>query len=138
MVANADITIYNHFYNCLTDEDQYFMTQIKNICWQEKTAIQVAGKGVDSSDYVLVMISMYPDTEKNFLPFLEWKKVNGSEKSKHFTFKEDDIVAKGLLNVNLTEGTTYTELQQNYEHVYRIKSIQTCDYGEEHWELILQ
>lgn len=140
MNANSDLTIYNHFYNSVTDKDEYHRNVIKNISWQEKTEIQIAGKGASSRDYVLVLVSMYPDSDKEYRPYNEWRKKDSMGKSNYFTLKEGDIAIKGVCVLGLEKGIVenYSEFQQDLSPAFKIKSIKTCDYGEEHWELVLE
>jgi len=94
MNTNADITIYNKYYNRTTRLDEWYATQISGVSWYGGQAVTVSDKGLQTASVYKVRIPASsapagktfatPDTYKAADPTAFWTLQNG------------DVVARGL------------------------------------------
>lgn len=139
MLTNADVTLFNKYYDCDLGRDAYKRTHLKGVNWQGAKAATVGDKGLLTDDYVEIYVSFDVDSgEKTYQKPKAW--VQARDKDRFFTFNNGDILVKGIIDFELTgpKPNNLQTLRNQYDDVLQILSVVTCDYGSpelQHWEL---
>ena len=60
LFKNADITLYNKYYDKENDVDRYQRTVIRDVNWQGKRNATVTDKGLNRDDSILIFIDKIP------------------------------------------------------------------------------
>jgi hypothetical protein len=133
MITNADITLYNKYYDRTLGHDAYLRSYIFNVNWQGARAVTVNDKGLITADFTEVFI--YPPTwgDKNYMKPKEWAK--SEEKELFFTLNAGDIIVKGIIDYAIAAAST-KELINSFDDVLTIVSV--VDLSETslpHWEI---
>lgn len=123
LFKNADITVYNKYYDFNKDCDMYQRTFIKGVNWQGKRNIRIGStlndSGVKTDDTVLILI----DKLNNYL---SPKKFNREvNKNKYFTLTPGDKIVKGECDFVYTgvKGGLLKDLENNYDDVIDILGV---------------
>ncbi|MDO5433826.1 DUF6751 family protein [Eubacterium sp.] len=139
MLTNADVTLFNKYYDCDLGCDAYKRTHLKGVNWQGAKAATVGDKGLLTDDYVEIYVPFNVDSgEKTYQKPKVWAQFE--DKDKAFTFNNGDILVKGIIDFDLTgqKPNNLQALRNHYDDVLQILSVVTCDYGSpelQHWEL---
>lgn len=134
MITNADITLYNKYYDRILGYDVYKRSYLYGVNWQGARAVTVGDKGVLTADFTEIFINK--DTvivDKTYLKPKAWAKLN--DKSDHFTLNAGDIIVKGIIDYEIPTSST-KELINSYDDVLTILSV--VDLSETslpHWEI---
>ncbi|NEZ80384.1 hypothetical protein EXM60_14655 [Clostridium botulinum] len=130
LFKNADITIYNKFYDSANDIDKYQRTVIKGVNWQGKRNGTVSDKGLLLADSTLIFI----DKPDNYISPKRFLKLSGEERPNYFTFAPGDKIVKGEVEFEVTGIKPYrlSDLQNEFDDVIDIKSI---NYLSTHLEI---
>lgn len=129
LFPNADITIYNRYFDKLSGLDKYQRTVIRNVDWQHvrntTAGKTVLDKGVLVKDSTLIFINKVDNyvTPKNFA------KLSDAERPGYFTFNVSDKIVKGEID---HEVTLISELEKMFDDVVTFVSIRDPD---SHWEV---
>lgn len=106
MITNADMTIYNYWYNSDTNENEYRATQIQSIHWHtdQKVAIMAGEKGVVSEDIYKIRI---PDDavvqdNREYIDAKQYHLLNAEEVNEYWTVDTEDLFVKGLIDFKAT------------------------------------
>ena len=91
LFKNADITIYNRYYDNSLGLDMYQRTVIEGVNWQNKRTGTVSDKGLLLADSTLVFV----DKLDNYISPKKFAKLEPLERGKYFTFAAGDKVVKG-------------------------------------------
>lgn len=128
MFTNADMTIYNVIPQKGTEREIYKRTEIKNVFWNESREITNSENGVKKEDAIRIMIPLESlnSLEKIYKSPKAW--LSAQKKDDAYTFKQKDIVVKGIVK---DEITTAKDLEQKYDNVFSISSISDNRYGSE-------
>lgn len=134
MITNADITVYNA---CIDRDDgvsSYNATHIRGVNWQQELKVNVGDKGLNSANIINIFIPFVSDTEnKTYVKPSEYERQTNKEK--YFTFKNGDIVVKGVCEDELKNLSSF---RQSHDDVVTIISVNTLDNGSsnmQHWEV---
>ncbi|MDS1004182.1 hypothetical protein P9J83_11840 [Clostridium sporogenes] len=121
LFKNADITIYNRYYDFTSDTDKYKRTVIKSVNWQGKRNGSVTDKGLLLADSTLIFISKLD----NYISPKRFLKLSDQERPNYFTFTPGDKVVKGEVDFEITGVSPYRigDLEKNFDDVIDIKSI---------------
>lgn len=133
MITNADITIYNRYFDKETRLDKYQRTVLYGVFWDERKAVNRLQSGLVDADEVSIMIPFSIETDKVYVPPKEFEKL--ADKSNYFTLQEGDRVVKGAVDFEITGKVS--DLDKEYE-AYTITSVDTKDFGSphmRHWEV---
>lgn len=132
MFSNHDITLFNLYDE--NGEQRYKRTYIRGVDWQSKQSVTVGDKGLLSADSIKIFIPYDADMDGG--EFLKPKAFNRSNKSNYFTFKEGDIIVKGLIDFELTgvRPNTVKYLKELYDDVATIISVLDCEVTG-NWEV---
>lgn len=107
MLTNADITIYNRWYNTTTRLDEWHKTQISGVNWYGGQAVTVGDKGlVSASTYkVRIPASSAPD-KKSFVAPDVYSAAAADALAVLWTFQDGDVIACGLIDTDVPKNIT--------------------------------
>ena len=117
---NADITIYNKYYDSNSDTDKYQRTVIKGVNWQSKRNATVNDKGVNVAYTTLIFLDSLP----NYVDSKTFAKLDDIDRPNYFTFTELDKIVKGAIDYEITgvKPNRVSDLENEYETVTVISS----------------
>lgn len=136
MIANADMTIYNKYYDRVLEKDVYCRTFLYDINWQGSRAVTVSDKGLLSADLTEVLIDRNVTTNKIFMKPKEWAK--STQKDQYFTLNAGDVIVRGIVDFDLTgvKPNNLDGLKNTYDDVFTIISVvDLTDTSLPHWEV---
>ncbi|HDK7158918.1 TPA: hypothetical protein PTV68_002047 [Clostridium botulinum] len=118
---NADITIYNRYYDFANDTDKYQRTVIKGVNWQSKRNGTVSDKGLLLADSTLIFI----DKLDNYISPKRFLKLSDLERPNYFTLTPGDKIVKGVIDFEVTGIKPYrlSDLENEFDDVINIKSV---------------
>lgn len=97
MTTNADITIYNRWYDSATRSDRWLRTQIRGVSWYGGQAVTVGEKGLLSADVYTVRIPLISaPSARRYVSPSEWAAAKSSALAGLWTFQAGDAVVYGL------------------------------------------
>lgn len=138
MIKNADITLFNSYYNKETEGIDYKKTYLYGVNWQEEQKVTVSDKGLHSADETVIFVPFLGTTYKTFIKPKGFN--NLTNKDNYFTFGDKDIVVRGIIDFDITGELKHTvqDLKNTYDDVVEI--ISTIDNtfagpSMSHWEL---
>ena len=133
MRTNADITIYNRYFDKTTRLDKYQRTILYGVFWDERKAVNRLQSGLEGADKVTIIIPFTVATDKKYAPPKEFEKLE--DKAGYFTLQEGDRVVKGAIDFEITGKVS--DLDKEVE-AFTIISVDTKDFGSfhmRHWEV---
>ncbi|MBY6996515.1 hypothetical protein FDF15_13520 [Clostridium botulinum] len=121
LFKNANITIYNRYYDFINDTDKYQRTVIKGVNWQSKRNGTVSDKGLLLADSTLIFISKLD----NYVSPKRFTKLSNEERSNYFTFTPGDKIVKNEVDFEITGIKPYriADLESEFDDVIDIKSV---------------
>jgi len=136
MITNADMTIYNKYYDRVLEKDVYCRTYLYGINWQGSRAVTVSDKGLLTADITEVLIDRDVTTDKIYLKPKAWAR--SDQKDQYFTLNAGDIIVKGIVDFDLTgvKPNNLDGLKNAYDDVFTIISVvDLTDASLPHWEI---
>lgn len=133
MRTNADITIYNRYFDKATRLDKYQRTILYGVFWDERKAVNRLQNSLEDADEVTIIIPFAVTADKRYVAPKEFEKLQ--DKSNYFTLQEGDRVVKGAVDFEITGKVS--DLDKEYE-AFTITSVDTKDFGSlhmRHWEV---
>lgn len=130
MITNADMTIYNKYFDKSTRTDKYKRFNINNVFWDNVEGSSRVRSGLEQADKVLVLIPMESCPNG---AYFEPKEFLGAENT--FTFQIGDRIVKNAIDFDIKDRPN--DLDRNYT-AYTISSIDLKDFGSksmQHWEI---
>lgn len=130
LFRNADITIYNKYYDSVDDVDRYQRTIITGVNWQDERNATVSDKGLLLADSILIFI----DKLDNYVSPRVFRNLSSAERMNYFTFAAGDKIVKGEIDFEILGLRPYSvaDLENNYDDVVNIMSIRELS---QHWEV---
>lgn len=121
LFKNADITIYNRYYDKSLDADKYQRTVIKGVNWQGKRNGTVSDKGLLLADSTIIFV----DKLDNYISPKKFAKLEPLERDEYFTFAPGDKIVKGEVEFEITGIKPYriADLENEFDDVIDIKSV---------------
>lgn len=121
LFKNADITLYNKYYDLNSDTYKYQRTVIKGVNWQGKRTGTVSDKGLLLADSTLIFI----DKLDNYISPKRFAKLEPLERDEYFTFAPGDKIVKGEVEFEITGVKPYriADLESEFDDVISIKSV---------------
>lgn len=121
LFKNADITIYNKYYDLADDIYRYQRTVIKGVNWQIKRNGTISEKGLLLADSTLIFV----DKLDNYVSPKRFAKLQPLEREKYFTFGIDDKIVKGEVDFEIIGVKPYriADLENEFDDVITIKSV---------------
>ena len=121
LIKNADITVYNKYYDLASDTYKYKRTVVKGVNWQGKRNGTVSEKGLLLADSTLIFV----DKLENYISPKRFAKLQSTEREQFFTFAVGDKIVKGEVDFEVTGVKPYriADLENEFDHVIDIKSV---------------
>jgi hypothetical protein len=121
LIKNADITLYNKYYDLASDTYKYQRTVIKGVNWQGKRNGTVSEKGLLLADSVLIFVNKL----ENYISPKRFAKLQPMERERYFTFAPGDKIVKGEVEFEVTGVKPYriADLENEFDYVIDIKSV---------------
>ena len=128
MQTNAQITIYNHYIDQETQDDQYQRTVIGPVFWDSASLID--------GEEVTIYIPFGVSSKRQYIG----PKAFGAlvDKSGYWTLGMEDKIVRGSIGFEPDANQQIGELDQMYDDVITIKRVDSRDYGSkamQHWEV---
>ncbi|WP_143314498.1 DUF6751 family protein [Clostridium sp. HBUAS56017] len=138
MIKNADITLFNAYYNKETEGTEYKRTYLYGVNWQTEQKVTVSDKGLHSADETVIFVPFLVTIDKTFIKPIGFK--NLTNKDNYFTFGDKDIVVKGIIDFDITGELKHTvqDLKNTFDDVVEIISVIDNTFASSsmaHWEL---
>lgn len=117
LFKNADITIYNRYFDNTTGTDKYKRTVIKGVNWQEKRNATVSDKGLNIAYNTLIFMDKLEDYRE--------PKSFAKNPQEGFTLANGDIIVKGICEDEVTGVKPYriADIVANNVNVITIKGV---------------
>lgn len=130
LFKNADITIYNKYYDPYNDMYKYQRTVVKGVNWQSKRTGTVSDKGLLLADSTLIFI----DKLDNYISPKRFAKLESIEREKYFTLTIGDKIVKGEVDFEIIGIKNYSinDLNNEFDDVITIKSVNSLS---DHFEV---
>ncbi|WP_368254857.1 DUF6751 family protein [Clostridium paraputrificum] len=130
LFKNADITLYNKYYDKENDVDRYQRVVIREVNWQGKRNATVGDKGLNRDDSILIFIDKIP----GYVSLKRFAKLTNEERLNYFTFGVNDIIVKGESDFEITglKPNSTADLEREYDDVVNILGVQEWSG---HWEV---
>ncbi|EJE7236762.1 hypothetical protein FC820_10555 [Clostridium sporogenes] len=121
LFKNANITIYNRYFDFTSDTDKYQRTVIKGVNWQSKRNGTVSDKVLLLADSTLIFIDKF---DKYISP-KRFARLTPEERPNYFTFSVGDKIVKGEVDFEVTGISPYriSDLEKNFDDVIDIKCV---------------
>lgn len=99
MNTNADITLYNKWYDRAMRTDRWLRTQISSVNWYGGQAVTVGDNGLLTADKYTVRIPLQSaPAGRQYLPPEEYAALEEEELAGAWTLQNGDVVVRGLIN----------------------------------------
>ncbi len=130
LFKNADITIYNRYYDNSLGLDMYQRTVIEGVNWQNKRTGTVSDKGLLLADSTLVFV----DKLDNYISPKKFAKLEPIEREKYFTLTIGDKIVKGEVDFEIIGIKNYSinDLNNEFDDVITINSVNSLS---DHFEV---
>lgn len=130
LFKNADITIYNKYYDPYNDMYKYQRTVVKGVNWQSKRTGTVSDKGLLLADSTLIFI----DKLDNYISPKRFAKLESIEREKYFTLTIGDKIVKGEVDFEIIGIKNYSinDLNNEFDDVITIKLVNSLS---DHFEV---
>ena len=142
MITNADITLYNKYY----DEDdkcaKYKRSYLFGVNYRSSYGTTTSSKSINNNDENIIYIpfSVYSE-DKEYIKPKAYEKLIDSEKDNYFTLNDGDIIVKEIVDFELTaeKGSNLKALNEFYDDVSTVSNVITYDFGSDymkHWKVV--
>jgi hypothetical protein len=130
MIPNSHITIYNKYIDPDARTEKWQRAEVYSVVWQAQHAVANM-KEMVAANTALILIPFSSGTE--YMQPKSWQ----ANRSTGWTLQEGDVVVRGLIDDEITDDFTITDLRATYDEVVTIASIDAMDQGyfTMHWEL---
>lgn len=113
MITNADITLYNHYYDKDTRLDKWKKTVIHGVHFYVDHKVSVGDNGVNSADIYKIRIPVDADIQGEYLSEDDWI-ARGENVMGRWTLQSDDIVVLGECDMNIDRPAQLKEAGRRY------------------------
>ncbi len=142
MITNADITLYNKYYD---EEDKcakYKRSYLFGVNYRSSYGTTTSSKSINNNDENIIYIpfSVYSE-DKEYIKPKAYEKLIDSEKDNYFTLNDGDIIVKEIVDFELTaeKGSNLKALNEFYDDVSTVSNVITYDFGSDymkHWKVV--
>lgn len=136
MLANADITIYNKWYNRTTRLDEWKRVQIKDVEWYGGHAVTVTDHGLNTADTYTVRIPLASAPFNRVFTVPEnWASASSDALAQFWTLQAGDIVVRGLVGEDITKAADVTN---KYSECFTVTGWRDNRRGStivQHWRI---
>lgn len=144
MIINADITLYNKYFDNNDKTIKYKKSYIAGVNYKisDGTNSLSTQKGPSDKNEIIIYIPF--SVEKDYKGYLKpkaYEKLLDNEKNNYFTLNNGDIIVKGIIDFELTgnKGANLKYLNESYDDVSTINNVITYDCGSDymkHWKVV--
>lgn len=129
MTTNADITIYNRYYNQETRMDEYHRTVICGVWFFVDNKVQITDSSAQAADVYKVRIPLHANTgDAVYVPPDQYSGAPGT-----WTLQSDDYVCRGIVEKEIERPA---ELKKEQNQVFKITSWSDNRFGGlPHWRI---
>lgn len=129
MTTNADMTIYNYWYNSETKAREYRRTQIEGVHWYTDQKVVVTDKGVVSGDVYKIRIPQDAVTEdgRRYLVSELYRELSAENVDRYWTINKEDLFVKCLI---VDDVVSLSDLKQ-YPESGKVMSFSVNDYSSD-------
>lgn len=113
MITNADITLYNHYYDKSTRLDKWKKTVIRGVHFYVDHKVSVGDNGLNSADVYKIRIPVDADMQGEYLSEDDWI-ARGENVMGRWTLQSDDIVVLGECDMNIDRPAQLKEAGRRY------------------------
>lgn len=113
MITNADITLYNHYYDKSTRLDKWKKTVIRGVHFYVDHKVSVGDNGLNSADIYKIRIPVDADIQGEYLSEDEWI-ARGENVMGRWTLQSDDIIVLGECDMNIDRPAQMKEAGRRY------------------------
>lgn len=128
MRTNADLTIYNYWYNPDTKKREYRGTKIEGIHWYTDQKTNVGDKGLVSADLYKIRIPNHAKVQagRTYVEAKIYAFLPASEVDKHWTIDNEDVFVRGLVDGAVEK---MADLTVNHALVGKVNSFSDNRFG---------
>ncbi len=141
MVFPHRVTIYDKF-EFTQGKFSYFRYVLYGVLYSSKLDSNVGSNGTVSSDLSVLQVPaiVRSDAPLGYSLPDKWLKGDDDFKDKHFTFRKGQIILKGEVELDISNGKPIdvAKVKEEYVDVFVVDKVTTADYGAEnlrHWKL---
>lgn len=99
MITNADVTLYNRWYDRSIRDDRWLRTQITGVCWYGGQAVTVSDNGLlTASSYTVRIPLESAPTARRYAGPGEYANATAEAQDGLWTLQAGDIVVRGLVD----------------------------------------
>ena len=103
MIINADITLYNKYYDEEDKCNKYKRSYLRGVNYRSSYGTTLSSKSINNNDENIIYIPFSVCSEdKEYIKPKAYEKLSKSEKEHYFTLNSGDIVVKGIIDFELT------------------------------------
>lgn len=109
MLTNADITIYNKWYNRVTRLDEWHRVQIRGVEWYGGQAVTVTDHGLQTAATYTVRIPAASSlSDRAFVLPEDWAGTSSDALAQFWTLQAGDIVVRDLVDNDISKAADVT------------------------------
>lgn len=121
MNTEHNCTVFNIVYNKEKRADEYVITHLYGVHWENVKAVNAVKSGLTSADSVNIYVPFSVKSEKSYvLP-----KAFAESPEGHFTFVPGDKIVKGIVDYS----GNIAKIVNSFDDAVTITSVDTFDYG---------
>jgi len=130
MTTNADLTLYNYWYNPEMNAWEYRKTQIQGVHWyaEEKTDATEKGVVCDTVYKIRLPDDAQAENGRTFMEARLYHMLSPEQADLHWTVDKGDLFAKGLLDVEAKSLASLKGYESGKVKSYSINSFGTCPH----------
>lgn len=130
MTTNADITVYNRYYDKFFKLYKYRRTVIKGVWWHSDNRVSIQSEGVQAADLYKVRIPVHADFDGAvYVPPWDYTGAEGA-----WTLQADDYICRGALDVEIEKPADLKK--QSGRQVFKVTSWADNRFGGlPHWRI---
>lgn len=144
MITNADITIYNKYFDKEEKCTKYKRTYIQGVNYRISDGVSSLStqKGASNNNEIIIYIpfSVYSES-KTYLRPKAYEALSDTERDCYYTLNAGDIIIRGIIDFELTgeQGSNLKVLSENYDDISTVSNVITYDFGSDnlkHWKVV--
>lgn len=133
MITNTSLTVYNK--HIVNRAEKYQRTALLAVLWDSSSATLKRKSADLQNNKAVIALPHYIGVA--YLKPKAWLALEN--KTAHWTLQEGDIVVRGIVTDEITDGFTLSALRAKYDDVLEIVSVALMDQGSpntHHWEIL--
>lgn len=121
MITEHNCTVFNIVYNKEKRNDEYVITHLYGVHWENVKAVNAVKSGLTSADSVNIYIPFSVKSKKSYVQ----PKMFAESHEGHFTFAPGDKIVKGIVDYS----GNIAKIVNSFDDAVTITSVDTFDYG---------